>query len=509
MYRESGLQLGYLLLCAVIAMIIPRSLIASDTILPTKNIDVPPLFKVADSQTEDAHLNNPDALPNISAGTAVISPWDTSLWTRLIDGFSIPDLNGKIVEKQERVYANQPDYLRKLIERGRPYLYYVANEVERRGMPMEIALLPMIESAFNPNASSRAHALGLWQIIPSTGRNLGLSQSREHDERRDVMAATRSALDYLEYLHHLFPDWQLALAAYNWGEGALGRSVSRNQTRGLPVDYWSVAMPSETRSYFPKLQALKNIIRNPETYGIEIPAIPDRPYFRSVAIDKKIGVENAARLADISVNEFSSLNPAFKNPYINGASNKYRLLIPVEKAETFEERIKGQAVTKIAKSKENLSKVSSGKNVLSNGDTKQGETTSQFVLLPDSNQVPVNGLKGEVRLGAGETLSVPQDIVQPELNASSAEEDEDDQTIKWVQHRVKSRETLTLIAKHYGVDIEDIQRWNHMEDTAIHKGKVLRLRVLVQEAVSQSSSKLRHHVKGKAIIKRSRHSRKR
>ncbi len=314
------------------------------------------------------------------------------------------------------------------------------------------------------------------------------------------MAATRSALDYLEYLHHLFPDWQLALAAYNWGEGALGRSVSRNQSRGLPVDYWSISMPHETRSYFPKLQALKNIIRNPGSYGIEIPVIPDRPYFRSVAIDKRIGVENAARLADISVNEFSSLNPAFKNPYINGASNKYRLLIPVEKAETFEERIKGQAVINIANAKkESTLVVSAGKYPINN-ENKHDEMMSQFVLLPETHQVPVSGLKGEVRLGAGETLSVPQDIVQPELNASSHESEEDDdgdddKTIQWVQHKVKSRETLIRIAKHYGVDVEDIQRWNHMKDTEIQKGEMLRLRVLVK--------------KGHTTRKASYHSRKR
>ncbi len=170
MYWESCLQRGRLLVFCVWAMIAPGYLIASDKILPSQNIEVPTFFKVQEaSQNEDTRLSNPDALPNINADDAVISPWDSNLWVRVIDGFAIPDLSGKIVEKHERIYANQPDYFRKLIEKGRPYLYYVANEVERRGMPMEIALLPMIESAFNPNAYSRAHASGLWQIIPSTG----------------------------------------------------------------------------------------------------------------------------------------------------------------------------------------------------------------------------------------------------------------------------------------------------------------------------------------------------
>lgn len=460
------------------------------------------------SANEEGAGNYPDALP--AAPIALKTPWESNLWARVINGFSIPDLSGDIVERHERVYANNPDYIRKLIERGRPYLYYVTNEVERRGMPMEVALLPMIESAFNPYAYSRAHASGLWQIIPSTGRNLGLSQNIEHDERRDVMAATRSALDYLEYLHTLFPDWQLALAAYNWGEGALGRSVARNQSRGLPVNYWSISMPSETRNYVPKLQALKNIIRNPGAYGIEIPLIPDRPYFRSVAVDKRIGVEKAARLADISVNEFSSLNPAFKKPIINGSSdNQYRLLIPVEKAETFEGRIKGAPATVVASNGAAAGIEPFNPSGWASSQMKEGEKSQDLaprLSLSAEELKNMNGLKGEVRIGAGQTLWVPPDIeiVQPALKTTAANTEDEEieqlaETVQWVRHRSARHETINTIARRYNVSPDDIRRWNHLSGDLLKRGTLLRLRVLVvKPPTARRHTSLRHRAHQKA-----------
>jgi membrane-bound lytic murein transglycosylase D len=447
---------------------------------------------------------NPDALPEMPAGgSAAASPWESNLWMRVASGFSIPDLEGSLVERHERSYADDPDRLRKLIERAKPYLYYIVNEVERRGMPMEIALLPMIESAFNPYANSPAHASGLWQIMPATGRHLGLSQNHERDERLDVMAATHSALDYLEYLHTLFPDWQLALAAYNWGEGSLGRSVSRNQNKGLLVDYWTISMPRETRNYVPKLQALKNIIRNPSAYGVEIPIIPDRPYFRSVMIDKPMVVEHVAQLADISVREFSSLNPAFKKTVINGSGNPYRLLVPVEKAPALEQGIKGGGNRLLGGSVGAVFNPSAwAVNQVANGEPA-AELSSKTVL---SEATPsVNGVKGEVRQGAGETLVLPAVVVKPELQMTDEEEEEvAAPVVRWQEYRILRRDTLQGIGERYGVSVEDIVRWNHLKTRRAHPGHILRLRV---ERSAVPVRKLKHGDDTKTIKRESKTAR--
>lgn len=456
---------------------------------------------------DDSSSRPSDALPLAlpagvgSATDSAKSPWELSLWHRLVDGFAIPDLSGDHVERNERLYTARPEQFKKMIERGRPYLYYMVNEVERRGMPLEIALLPMIESAFNPYAYSRAHASGLWQIIPSTGRNLGLNQTRDRDERRDVMAATRSALDYLEYLHRLFSDWQLALAAYNWGEGALARSVARTKSRGLDVNYNNISMPSETRNYVPKLQALKNIIRNPGVYGVELPEILDRPYFRSVAIDRSIGVERAAELADISVREFSSLNPSFKQSVIAGdRDNKYRLLIPFDKVDTFKGRlnpVEAPVTPKLDRStdiveqpnvlKENMARKEGDFNPSSWASYQLKDQAIQelegFVphvgVSVDDSRKPADGVK-ETRVGAGETVSVPSDVVQPTLKTVFLDDLEgqasDQLSIDWVSHHVLKKETLFSIARQYGVSPDDIRRWNNLGHKTLHAGKVLKIR---------------------------------
>ena len=182
----------------------------------------------------------------------------------------MPDIDDPLVAKWEQWYVARPDYVARMIDRSRRYLYYIVVEVEKRGMPLEIALLPMVESAFNPNAVSVARASGIWQFMPATGTHYGLKQNFWFDSRRDVVAATDGALDYLQKLHGDFDDWQLALAGYNWGEGNVARAVAKNQKRASRPDYANLKMPDETRNYLPKLQALKNIVRDPEKYSIDL-----------------------------------------------------------------------------------------------------------------------------------------------------------------------------------------------------------------------------------------------
>ena len=256
------------------------------------------------------------------------------LWYRIVKGYAVPDIEGPLVEKWERWYAERPEYVARMIDRSRRYLYHIVNEVDRRGMPLDIALLPMIESAFNPTALSSARASGIWQFMPSTGRHYGLQQNFWFDSRRDVIAATDKALDYLQKLHGDFGDWQLALAGYNWGEGNVGRALQRNQARGLPGGYAALAMPNETRNYLPKLQAVKNIVREPERYGLVLADIPDAPYFTVVKVDRKMDVKRAAELAELPEEEFLALNPQHNRPVMAGA-DEFTILLPIDKAEVF------------------------------------------------------------------------------------------------------------------------------------------------------------------------------
>ncbi len=244
------------------------------------------------------------------------------------------NLQGPLVQEWEQWYSTRPDYVGRMVDRSSHFLYHVIEEVERRGMPAEIALLPMIESAYNPKAYSRSHASGMWQFIPSTGKDYGLRQNFWYDGRRDPLAATGAALDYLGKLYGMFGNWELALAAYNWGEGAVGRAIARNQAKGLPTDYESLTIPPETRSYVPKLQAVKNIVANPAAYGLRLADIPNRPYFATVTVERHIDVKLAARLAEMPLDEFVFLNPAHNKPVIK-ASGAETILLPRDKMESF------------------------------------------------------------------------------------------------------------------------------------------------------------------------------
>ncbi len=238
------------------------------------------------------------------------------LMERLRDGFAMPDLDNELVQKYQNYYIKNPGAMRRLLENGRRYAYYVLEELERRGMPSELALLPMVESSYNPKAMSPARAAGLWQFIPSTGRSYGLSQSWWEDNRRDVISSTGAALDYLSYLFNLMGDWHLALASYNWGEGSVGRAVAKNQAQGLPTGYDDIRMPAETKNYVPRLQAIKNILRDPQLVAeLGLPVLPNRPYFEAVALyGKHIDLDTVAKLANISVDEVKALNPEHARP---------------------------------------------------------------------------------------------------------------------------------------------------------------------------------------------------
>ncbi|WP_322404596.1 transglycosylase SLT domain-containing protein [Massilia luteola] len=322
---------------------------------------------------------------------------DPDLWARIRSGYAIPDIDNALVAKHIQWYASRPDYLTRTSSRASLYLYHVVQELEKRGMPTELALLPVIESAFNPQALSNADAAGIWQFVPGTGRDFNLKQNMFKDERRGVLASTDAALTYLQRLYTMFGDWQLALAAYNWGEGNVQKAIQKNRALGKPTDFESLSelMPAETRNYVPKLQAVKNIIANPAQYGVVLPTIDNTPYF--VAVDKTsdIDLAVAAQLAEMSVDEFKALNPQFKKPVITGESTK--ILLPKENAEKFNLNLAqwGRALSSWT-----THKITSARESIASLAAKLGTTPE---VIRQANNIPP-----QMRLKAGSTILVPR-----------------------------------------------------------------------------------------------------
>ncbi|NLC37541.1 MAG: transglycosylase SLT domain-containing protein, partial [Alcaligenaceae bacterium] len=261
------------------------------------------------------------------------------IWERIRLGFAVPNLDTDLVDHWTQYYAARPESLLIMSQRARKYLYHIVDELERRGMPTELALLPFVESAFNPTALSRSQASGLWQFIPSTGKHYKLEQDWWRDMRRDLIASTSAALDYLSYLYEFQGDWYLALASYNWGDGSVRRALERNSREGLELDYRALKMPEETRNYVPKLQAFKNIIAEPQKYGITLPPINNTPYFTTVKKKENIDVNVAAQLAEITLDEFRELNPSHNRPIIK-VDDEAEILLPADKADIFMANLK-------------------------------------------------------------------------------------------------------------------------------------------------------------------------
>ena len=375
----------------------------------------------------------------------------------------MPDIDDALVAKWEQWYASRPDYVARMVDRSRRYLYYIVVEVEERGMPLEIALLPMVESAFNPNAMSVSRASGIWQFMPSTGTHYGLKQNFWFDSRRDVVAATEGALTYLSKLYADFNDWQLALAAYNWGEGNVARGIAKNQRMGQPADYQSLKMPDETRNYLPKLQALKNIVRDPEKYGLELGDIPDAPYFTVVKITRKIDVKAAAALAEMPLDEFQYLNPQHNRPVIAGA-DEYTILLPIDKAELF--------AAKLHLAEQPL--VSWQAYRLRNGETLP-QVAAKFGMSVDALRA-VNGIGAKSKVPVGHALLVPAQ--GPTEAAAETLSQAVFTTVpqgRTFYYRVNRGDTLTGIASRYAVTTQELRRWNGLARDAVSVGQRLRI----------------------------------
>ena len=383
----------------------------------------------------------------------------TELWDRIRRAYAMPDLQNDLVTAQERWYASRPDYIQRMTERSRKYLFHIVEELERRNMPSELALLPFIESAFNPEAVSTAKAAGMWQFMPATGRDFELKQNVFRDDRRDVLASTRAALDYLQRLYTMFGDWHLALAAYNWGEGSVGRAIARNKRAGLATGYEDLNMPAETRNYVPKLQAIKNIVGSPANFNAELPLIENHPYFQEVEISRDIDVSLAARLADVKIDDFRALNPSASRPVILAAGTR-QILLPWNNAEVFKRNFQahnsGQFASWTAWT------VPSTMNV-AEAAKRSGMSEAELRAL---NSIPPRML-----IKAGSALLVTRSAKISEDVSMQVADNGRLGLAPEISHRrttVKARpgETVASLAKRHKLSVQQVAEWNKLAATA-------------------------------------------
>jgi membrane-bound lytic murein transglycosylase D len=372
------------------------------------------------------------------------------IWERIRNGFAMPDLDSPLVLDRQLWYASRPDYVKRIVERSRRYLYHIVEEVEKRGMPTEIALLPMVESAFDPMAYSRSHASGLWQFIPSTGKNYKLQQNWWSDSRRDILASTTAALDYLQYIYEMHGDWHLALASYNLGENGIARAIEKNKAKHLPTDFLSLKLPIETRYYVPKLQALKNIIMNPAAFGIDLDSIPNQPYFVTLPKTPDIDIRLAAQFAEMPMEDLIALNPAYNRPVITGPQLR-TLVLPADRAEIFQTNLENH----------DQPLVSWQTYSFKPGDKLERLAAAHGITLASLKLV--NGITSRTRVGPGTKLVIP-------IKGTSAGADPlptlfhqppvPEPRMRKLAYVVKKGDTLYGIAQRYRVRIDDLRRWN-------------------------------------------------
>ena len=414
------------------------------------------------------------------------------LWDRIRRGFAMPDLQNDMVTDREQWYATRPDYIQRMTERSSKYLFHIVEELERRQMPTELALLPFIESAFNPQAVSSAKAAGMWQFMPATGKYFDLKQNVFRDDRRDVLASTRAALDYLQKLYGMFGDWHLALAAYNWGEGSVSRAIAKNQKLGLGTGYSDLNMPAETRMYVPKLQAIKNIVANPDSFQTELPLIENHPYFQQVEISRDIDVALAARLAGVKIEDFKALNPSIHRPVILAAGTP-QILLPWDTALVFQR---------------NLDAYSQGQYASWTAWTAQTTMSTSDAArrtgMSENDLRSVNNIPPRMLIKAGSTLLVPRSAVQEnDVTSLVADTAQVSLTPEIVTRRttVKARkaESVASVAKRYGLSAANVADWNHIgANASFAKGHAI---VLFLPITARSASS--HQTRGAATVHKS------
>lgn len=416
-----------------------------------------------------------ESSPGLRAVVPLTVPQD--LWERIRRGFAMPELETEEVQDREQWYAMRPEYIERMTARSNKYLFHIVEELERRNMPTELALLPFVESAFNPQAVSSASAAGMWQFMPATGKDFDLKQNMFRDDRRDVLASTRAALDYLERLHRQFGDWHLALAAYNWGQGNVAKAVKRNQSQGLGTSYTEINMPLETRQYVPKLQAIKNIVARPARFNAKLPTIGNHPFFDAVPIQRDIDVAKVAELAGVSERDLRQLNPSINKPMFMAAANP-SVLLPWDNAALFEARLTTHFGPLASWTAWRAPRDMSVAQAAQLHDTSEQE-------LRDLNKIPPRML-----VKAGSTLLVPRN---GKLNFDVPEQLADHgqlllkQEIILVRTQVRARkgDTLARLAQRYKVNADKVADWNDLTPKSrLKPGQLLVLHLPKREAMA-------------------------
>jgi len=382
-----------------------------------------------------------------------------TIWPRINNGYQMKEKPSRRIRNFEKWYSKRPEYVERMLARSEKYLFYVVGEVEKRNMPMEIALLPMIESAYNPIATSRQKAAGMWQFIPSTGKIYGLEQNWWVDNRRTVMEATNAALNYLEKLHKEFGTWELALASYNAGEGRVGRAIKRNKRNKKPTGYYSLRLPRETKNYVPKLFAIKNIISNPKKYGLDLPEIKNQPYFEVVKVHKNIDTQLIARLAEISIEEFKLLNPQHKRPVINVKSVPQNINLPYQNIHIFNY---------------NLHSYDKPLSNWSSYNPKRKESVAQVAKkfgIDRKILIQVNRLERRKSFRRNSTILIPNKDAITTYFPSNVNELYNYSSI--ITHKVSRGETLSHISDKYNISVKDIKEFNELRSDRIIIGDTL------------------------------------
>ena len=433
-------------------------------------------------------LSDIGTAPTARAPVATLAA-PTDLWDRIRRGFAMTDLDNDLVRDREQWYATRPDYIQRMTERSGRYLFHIVEEIERRNMPMELALLPFIESAFNPQAVSSARAAGMWQFMPATGQSFDLKQNMFRDDRRDVLASTRAALDYLQQLHNRFGDWHLALAAYNWGQGSVNRAITRNQRDGLPTGYTDLTMPMETRMYVPKLQAVKNIIARPEVFNASLPLIGNHPFFDTVVIERDMDVALIARLSEISEADFRALNPSINQPIVMAAGTP-NILLPWDNATVFQRNLQAHG-----------GRLASWTAWVV-PSTMTVAQAAQQAGMSESELRRVNSIPPRMKLRAGSSLLVPR---TGQHNRDVAEHVADnghlslqpEVILKRVSVKARKGENLTKLANRYGVSPVSAAGWNKLAvNAALKPGQRITLMLPRKPSLASGSSAKRSVAKG-------------
>lgn len=376
---------------------------------------------------------------------------DQDLWTFIGDELKMGIPENSRIRDQKQKYLSNKSYLHDVTLRAEPYMYWIAGQVKKRNMPMELVLLPIVESAFDPHATSGANAAGIWQIIPSTGRNYGLKQTRNYDARRDVVASTTAALDMMQRLNRMFDgDWLLTVAAYNSGEGRVMKAMKANKARGKPTDFWSLSLPQETKIYVPKMLALSDILKNSKKYGVRLPTSDESRALARVKLNNPVEVAQLADMAGISVNKLKTFNAGVKGSTL-GASGPQYVLVPKKHADQLRSSLAAGEIAAVQPTlvADNSSSARSYK--VRSGDSLSGIASRLNVSTKDLQRW--NNLKG-AHIKVGQTLTVG--TVESGTRLASNDDS--------ITYKVRKGDSLSSIAKRHGVNIKDVMRWNSGTD---------------------------------------------